>query len=465
MNRAFYKSNILGRGMRLGSAIFHRDLRREPRTAVRGEGVYLWDADGRRYIDASGGAAVSCLGHAHPAVTAAICAQVEQLEFVHSSFFTNAPAEALAARLIAGAPRGFENGRVMFLGSGSEAMEAALKLARQYHLERGEPARGTFIARNMSYHGNTLGALAVGGHAGRRATYAPLLMRAEFVSPCFAYRFREDGEDDGAYVARLAGELAERIETLGPETVAAFVAEPIVGATIGSVPPVAGYFRAMRAVCDRYGVLLIADEVMCGMGRTGSLFAIADEGVCPDIITIAKGLGAGYQPIGAVLASGRVVDAVAAGSGMLANGHTYMGHAVACAAAAAVLEVFERDALLGEVRRKGAVLEEMLRERFGDHPHVGDIRGRGLFWSIELVSDRTTKRPFAAAGGLAARLKASALEAGLVCYPSSGTADGVAGDHVLLAPPFTIAAAQLAEVCDILADTIAREIQPALAAA
>jgi adenosylmethionine-8-amino-7-oxononanoate aminotransferase len=444
----------------LQSAIFHRDLRRTPRTAVRGEGVYLWDDAGRRYIDASGGAAVSCLGHGHPAVVAAIRAQIGTLDFVHSSFFTNAPAEALAERLIAAAPPGFEQGRAMFLGSGSEAMEAALKLTRQYHLERGEPGRSIFIARNMSYHGNTLGALSVGGHAGRRATYAPLLMKAEFVSPCFAYRFRAADEDDAAYVARLANELAERIEWLGPDTVAAFVAEPIVGATIGSVPPVAGYFRAIRDVCDRYGVLLIADEVMCGMGRTGSLFAIAAEGVSPDIITIAKGLGAGYQPIGAVVASGRVVDAVWRGSGLLANGHTYMGHAVACAASLAVLDVFEDEQLMPAVRDKGVLLERLLRDRFGDHPYVGDIRGRGLFWSIELVADRRSKLPFDPSRRLAARIKDAALDAGLVCYPSGGTADGVAGDHVLLAPPFTITAEQLADVCDLLADTVAREVQP-----
>ncbi|WP_426955646.1 aspartate aminotransferase family protein [Muricoccus radiodurans] len=438
------------------SAILHRDLRKTPTLVARGEGIYLYDEAGKRYLDASGGAAVSCLGHSHPAVIAAIEAQLKTLPFSHTSFFTNAPAEELATRLVAAAPEGFGAGRVAFVGSGSEAMEAALKLARQHFVEKGETSRSRFIARRMSYHGNTLGALAIGGHAGRRAPYAPLLMDVTHVSPCFAYRFRTEGETDAAYVARLADELDATIRDLGPQNVAAFIAEPVVGATIGCVPPLPGYFAAMRAVCDRHGVLLIADEVMCGMGRTGHLFAIAEEGVAPDLITVAKGLGAGYQPIGAVMASERVVAPLVAGSGTLQHGHTYMSHAIACAGSLAVLKAVEEEQLLGAVRQRGAELEAALRARFGDHPHVGDIRGRGLFWALELVEDRATKRPFPKAAGLAARIKAQAQANGLICYPSAGTADGENGDHVLLAPPFIIAPDGITEIVDLLDATLSQ---------
>jgi adenosylmethionine-8-amino-7-oxononanoate aminotransferase len=435
------------------SALLHRNLRHVPPEVVRGEGCWLIDAEGRRYLDASGGAAVSCLGHGHPRVTAAIREQLDRVAYVHNSFFTNASAEELARRLVAAAPPGFGEGLALFVGSGSEAMEAALKLARQYHLERGEPGRARVVSRRMSYHGNTLGALAVGGHAGRRALYAPLLVDVPLISPCFAYRFRRDDETEEEYGRRTADELEAEIERLGAGTVAAFVAEPVVGATLGTVPPVPGYFRRIREICDRHGVLLIADEVMCGMGRCGSLFAIAEDGVAPDIITIAKGLGAGFQPIGAMLASGRVADALRAGSAMLQHGHTYMSHAVSCAGALAVLDVIEEEGLLDAVRRRGEALDAALREAFGAHPLVGDIRGRGLFRSLEIVADRATKAPFPPGLKLAARIKAEAQSRGLICYPSSGTADGLAGDHVLLAPPFTVTEEEIATLVALLRET------------
>jgi adenosylmethionine-8-amino-7-oxononanoate aminotransferase len=436
------------------SALLHRNLHSVPPSVVRGEGCWLIDTEGRCYLDASGGAAVSCLGHGHPRVTEAIRAQLDRVAYVHSSFFTNQPAEALARRLIAQVPPGFGDGVVSFIGSGSEAMEAALKLARQYHVERGEPERGRIISRRMSYHGNTLGALAAGGHAGRRALYAPLLIETSQIAPCFPYRFQRDDESEAEYGRRVADELEAEITRLGPETVAAFVVEPVAGATIGTVPPVSGYFRRIREICDRHGVLFIADEVMCGMGRCGSLFAIAEEGVSPDIITVAKGLGAGFQPIGAMLASGRVADALRQGSGTHQHGHTYMSHAVACAAALAVLDVIEEE-LPGVVRRSGALLEAALREAFGDHPLIGDIRGRGLFWTLEIVADRVSKAPFPAALNLAARIKAEAQARGLICYPSSGTADGTNGDHVLLAPPFIISEAEIASLTAMLRETFA----------
>jgi hypothetical protein len=439
------------------TSVLHRSLRGMPPVAVRGDGVYLVDGEGRRYLDASGGAAVSCLGHSHPRVIAAIRQQAERLSYAHTSFFSNDPAERLAQRLVALAPPGFGRGRVAFVGSGSEAMEVALKLARQYHVERGEPARSHFIARRMSYHGNTLGALAVGGHPQRRENYAPMLMPATHVARCFAYRDRRGDESEAGYGARVADELDAAILATGPERVAAFVAEPVVGATLGCVPAVDGYFARIREICDRHGVLFIADEVMCGMGRTGTAFAIAQEGVCPDIVTLGKGLGAGYVPIGATMASERVAQALQQGSGVLANGHTYMSHPLACAASLAVLEAIEHDRLLDNVRAMGARLRNALGQRFADHPNVGDIRGRGLFVALELVADRASKSPFDRQRRVAESIKSVAQADGLLCYPGAGTADGARGDHILLAPPYIVEASQVDEMVGKL-DAAVRDV-------
>ena len=447
------------------SAILHRNLRSAPPLAVSGSGVHLVDADGRRYLDASGGAAVSCLGHGHPRIIEAIKSQLGKLEYAHTSFFTNGPSEQLAQMLVDRAPAGFGHGRVAFLGSGSEAMEAAMKLARQYFVEIGEPDRVRFISRRMSYHGNTLGALAVGGHAGRRAIYQPILIETSQIAPCYAYRNQRDDETAQTYGMRAADELDAEIRRLGPETVAAFVAEPIVGATLGSVPPAPGYLARIREICDRHGVLFIADEVMCGMGRAGAMFVTGQENVRPDIITIAKGLGAGYQPIAATMASERVAGAIEAGSGLLANGHTYMSHAVACAASIAVIETIEDEGLLGNVGRMGQLLSRQLGEAFGQHPHVGDIRGRGLFQSLELVADRETKQPFAAKNQLSATIKRTAQDLGLICYPSGGTADGVDGDHILLAPPFIIDESHVEEIVEKLGLVLASTLSPSRIAA
>jgi adenosylmethionine-8-amino-7-oxononanoate aminotransferase len=446
------------------SAVLHRDLRHVPPMAVAGEGSWIIDADGKRYLDASGGAAVSCLGHNHPRIIAAVRGQLSKLEYIHTSFFTNEPSEQLAQALIDRAPPGFGQGRVAFLGSGSEAIEAALKLARQYHVERGEPSRGRFISRRGSYHGNTLGALAVGGHAGRRKLYAPILIETSQIAPCYAYRDRREDETPEAYGLRVADELEAEIMRLGAETVAAFVLEPIGGATLGTVVPVPGYLARIREICDRHGVLLIADEVMCGMGRCGDWFVSAQEGIAPDIITVAKGLGAGFQPIAALLAGERVVRAIEQGSGLLAHGHTYMSHAVACAASLEVIRTIEDEGLLDAVRLRGDQLSRRLHEAFGQHPHIGDIRGRGLFQTLEIVADRGSKRPFDAGLQLAARIKATAKELGLICYPSAGTADGVNGDHVLLAPPFTVTEAELDQVVSTLGEAIGRCLAEADAA-
>lgn len=425
------------------SKILHRNLKQSlPRVQRVGKHDF-YDAKGNKYLDACGGAAVSCLGHNHATVIAAIQAQLKKGAYAHTSFFTNQPAENLAAYLVARAPKGFGDGRVMFLGSGSEAIEAALKLARQYHLERGETPRKEFIAREGSYHGNTLGALALGGHAGRRLPYEPMLMDVARIPACYAYRHQQAGESLEAYGIRAANYLEECILEKGPTHVAAFVAEPVSGATLGCVPPAPGYFSIIREICDRHGVLWIADEIMCGIGRTGSLFAIEQEGACPDILVLAKGLGAGYQPISAVMVSEKVVGAIEAGSGQLWNGHTYMCHAATCAGALAVLKEIECQGLLQQVRQKGAQLETMLKHEFQHHPHVGHIRGRGLFWALEFVKDKASKQPFPAEKQLAATLKQHLFECGLLTYPASGCMDGKLGDHLLLAPPFTVSEEEL----------------------
>lgn len=417
------------------SRVMHRSLRETPPKAVGGDGVFLIAEDGRRILDSSGGAAVSCLGHQHPRILAAIARQASTLAYAHTGFFSSAPAEDLAERLVGHEPGGL--GYVYFVSGGSEAIEASIKLARQYFIERGEPKRARFIARKQSYHGNTLGALSAGGNAWRREPYAPLLSPAfSHVTPAFAYHEKRDDESEAAFVARLAAELEAEFQRLGPENVAAFIAEPVVGATAGCVPAPEGYFKAVRDICNRHGALLILDEVMCGMGRTGTLHAWEQEGIAPDIQAIAKGLGGGYQPIGAMLASDRIVDTVRDGSGAFQHGHTYLAHPLACAAALEVQKTIAEENLLDQVKERGRQLEQRLTERFGNHRHVGDIRGRGLFWAIELVADRGTRQPFDPKLKLHQRIKSAAFAGGLACYPSGGTADGQRGDHVLLAPPY-----------------------------
>lgn len=438
------------------SHILHRSLGGAPAVAASGRGVFLVTEDGREVLDAAGGAAVSCLGHAHPAVVAAVQAQVAALDYAHTGSFSSRPAEELADLLVGHAPGGLTH--AVFVSSGSEACEAALKIARQYFLEIGQPERGCFIARRQSYHGNTLGALAAGGNMARREPFAPLLADCfSHVTPAFAYRYARPGENEAAFVARLAAELEAAFQRLGPGQVAGFLAETVGGATPGAVPPPAGYFRAVREVCDRHGALLILDEVMCGMGRTGTTHAWEQEGVSPDIEIVAKGLGGGVQPIAAVLVGGRIVDAIRAGSGVLRHGHTYMGHPVACAAALAVQRTIATEGLLDCVRARGAQLRAALEARFGAHPHVGDIRGRGLFLALELVAGRASRAPFAPELGLAGRVKRAALERGLACYPSSGTIDGVRGDHVLLAPPYIVTPEQI--------ETIVARLNAAITAA
>ncbi len=431
------------------SHIFPRHTKANLPIASHGQGCYLFDTDGNKYLDASGGAAVSCLGHAHPTVIAALHAQLDSLTYAHTSFFTSEPAERLARRLVDQAPAGLD--RVYLVSGGSEAVEAALKLARQYFTEIGQPQRRKIIARRQSYHGNTLGALAAGGNQWRRAQFDPLLIDTHHIAPCYAYRGQHADETEWDYGQRMANELEQKIIELGAENVMAFIAEPVVGATAGAVPPVDGYFKRIRDICDQYGVLLILDEVMCGMGRTGTLYACDQDGIAPDILCIAKGLGAGYQPIGAALCSAKIYGAIEQGSGFFQHGHTYLGHPMAAAAANAVLDVFFDQGVLDQVTPLGQDLQSRLEQAFGQHPHVGDIRGRGLFRGIEFVSDRDTKTPFDPALGLAGKLKKTAQANGLLCYPMAGTIDGRMGDHILLAPPFIM---QNDDMDDLLAKLV-----------
>lgn len=430
------------------SHILHRHSHSVLPMAARGDGAYIIDNKGGKYLDACGGAAVSNLGHNHPVVIEAIKQQLDQIPFVHSGFFANEPAESLASYLTSRAPAGLDS--AYFVSGGSEAVESALKLARQYFLEIGEPSRQQFIARRQSYHGNTLGALGVGGNQWRKKPFDPLMVNSHLISPCYAYRDQRADETSYEYGQRVANELEEKLLELGPETVAGFIAEPVVGATAGAVPAVDGYFKRIREICDQYGVLLILDEVMCGSGRTGTLFACEQEGVVPDMLTMAKGLGAGYQPIGATLIHERITRAIASGSGFFQHGHTYIGHPTVCAASLATLKVMEHDNLLDRVNHLNKRLVDALHHTFDSHPNVGDIRGRGLFLGIELVVDRATKAPLDPSLGTHKKIKAQAMQNGLMCYPGGGTIDGIHGDHILLAPPFILQDDQIDELVEKL---------------
>jgi adenosylmethionine-8-amino-7-oxononanoate aminotransferase len=420
-----------------------------PPVAIGGDGIYLHLADGTRVIDASGGAAVACLGHGNKRIAEAIGKQAAAMAYAHTGTFISQPAEDLADIILQDQPGGLTH--AWFCSSGSEGNEAALKLGRQYFMEIGQPQRTRFIARRQSYHGNTLGALAAGGNMMRRMLFEPILGHAfSLVSPCFTFRFKRDDESDAQYVDRLADELEREFQRVGPDNVIGFLAEPVVGATTGCVTAPQGYFKRVREICDRHGALLILDEVMCGMGRTGTMHAWEQEGITPDIQVIAKGLGSGYQPIGGLLIGGRIAQALHAGSGGFMHGQTYQAHPVACAAALEVQRIIREDNLLQNVRAMGARLETALTERFGNHRHVGEVRGRGLFWAIELVADRASKQVFHPALKLNERVKREALARGVATYPMGGTIDGTQGDHVIVAPPYIATAADIDTIVDRL---------------
>ncbi|MDC1296128.1 MAG: aspartate aminotransferase family protein [Alphaproteobacteria bacterium] len=434
------------------SNVFPRHSSYDLPNAVGGDGCYIIDEKGKRYLDASGGAAVSCLGHSDKTIQKAIIEQTEKLAFAHTSFFTSEPAELLANLLAKHSPEGLD--KVYFVSSGSEAVEASLKLARQYFVEIGKPEKHKVISRKQSYHGNTLGALAAGGNIWRRSFFEKLLVETSLISPCYPYRHQTQDETELEYGLRVANELEEEIINLGSENVMAFIAETVVGATAGALTPVSGYFKRVREICDKYDVLLILDEVMCGMGRTGSLFACDDEDVVPDILTVAKGLGAGYQPIGAMICQNFIYDAIANGSGFFQHGHTYLGHPVACAASLSVLNKLVNENFSSQVKEKGQYLQKNLELHLGQNQFVGDIRGRGLFRGIEIVKDRSTKEPFQKKLNIAGKIKKQALDIGLICYPMQGTVDGSKGDHILIAPPFIINESEINEISTKLKSTI-----------
>lgn len=437
------------------SYALHRSLLKNPPRAVRGEGSYLFDDTGKRYLDACGGAAVSCLGHSHPAIIEAIQKQVEQLPYAHTSFFTTEALEELAEMLVEGAPG---MGKVLLLSGGSETVEAALKLSRQYFLESGEPDRHLFIARRQSYHGNTLGALAVGGNEWRREPFRPLLVGGHHIAPCFEYRERAADETQEEYCDRVTLELEEKIIELGPENVAGFVAETVVGATAGAVVAVPGYFGRIREICDRYGIHLILDEVMCGTGRTGSMMAYQQEHITPDMVTMAKGLAAGYQPIGALLCTNKIIEVIRDNSGYFQHGHTFMGHATAVAASLATQKIIRSEGLLPNVVARGKTIRDGLRNALGEHPNVGDIRGRGMFIGVEFVVDKGSKESFDPASKIHRKIQKTAMEIGLLCYGMGGTVDGKRGDHILLAPPYNIDDVEEQELIEKFVDAVRQEL-------
>lgn len=421
--------------------LFHRDNNHASPVAVAGEGSFLFDTSGRRYLDASGGAAVSCLGHGNLRVANAMKAQIDRLSYAHTSFFTTDVAEALADQLV-GKSSG-KLARALFVSGGSEAVEAALKLARQFHVENGEASRHVVISRRQSYHGNTLGALSVSDNAKRQEIYKDYLFNVPKVSAAYCYRGQGPGESAEAYAARLAEEFESQVLRIGPSKISAFIAETVTGATLGAAPAPADYFVRISDICKKYGILLILDEVMCGMGRTGTLYAFENENVAPDIVCCAKGLGAGYQPIGAVMMSQRLADVLLSGSGLLRNGHTYMSHPVACAAALEVQKIIDEENLLENIAVQSKRLLGGLHQTFGQNPHVGDIRGRGFLIGLELVRDRESKQPFDPEIRLAGQVKSVAQDLGLICYPGSGTIDGDRGDHILIAPAYTMTADEI----------------------
>lgn len=437
------------------SQVFYRAPKHQYPAIVKAQGVYLYDEDGKEYLDASGGAAVSCLGHGNKYVIEAIKSQLDTVAYAHTAFFTNAPQEELARRLAA--RFNGDNAKVYFLSGGSEANETAIKLARQYWVARGRYQKSVIISRDQSYHGNTLAALSMSGNPSRKRTFKPMLHDWPKALPCHAYRYQRAGESTAQYSERCALSLEAEILKAGAENVAAFIAEPIVGATIGCVPATAGYFKKIREICDKYDILLILDEVMCGAGRSGSYFAFEQENILPDIVTLAKGLGGGYQPLAAVICQAYIHDHIVKQCGSFEHGHTYIGHAAACAAGLAVMDVIENENLLSKVQHTGKALMSHLKSSFQSHPNIGDIRGRGLFIALEFTLDKDHKKPPGIALDLPKKLKNSAMRNGLICYPGGGTADGINGAHILLAPPFIYEESHVSELIEKLQRIIAEQ--------
>lgn len=439
------------RGEAAGTAVLYREPSLRYPVAVKARGMYITDAAGRSWLDMSGGAAVSCLGHGHRRVIDAIHAQLDTLPFAHTAFFTNEPQERLAEALASRFPE--PGARAYFVSGGSEANEAALKIAWQYHAARGKRGKKIVISREHSYHGNTFGALSASGNSARRHASAAPLVDWPRIVPCYEYREREAGEPVDDFGRRAAAELERAILRSGAENVAAFICEPVVGSSLGVVPAVPGYLRHIRAICDRHDVLLIFDEIMAGCGRTGRYYAHEHDGVVPDIVTLAKGIGGGYLPLGAVVIRAGVAEEMQRTG--FAHGHTYIGHAAACAAGLAVLETIEQERLLERTAEMGERLHRAMHDAWRGHPRVGDIRGRGLFAGIELVADRDSRAGFQGRPKMAAELRAAAMARGLVCYPGTIEVDGATVPHVMLAPPMIVEDRHIEECIRILDDVFA----------
>ncbi|KAK2599957.1 hypothetical protein QQS21_005341 [Conoideocrella luteorostrata] len=433
--------------------LLHRSLANPPYMVESAQGINLHLSDGRTIIDACGGAAVSIIGHGNPEVQDAIARQARVASYVHTQSYTTPVAEELADFILEGTPYGLE--KALFVGSGSEAVEAALKLARQFHFERNEPQRIHFVSRKQSYHGATMGSMSVSYNLARKVPYQGFAYEhVSHVTPPYGYRYKVDGESDELFTERLLQEIEDEFLRVGPEKVIAFLAEPVIGATAACVVSPKGYLAGVRKICDKYGILLILDEVMCGTGRTGTFFAFEQEGVIPDIVTSAKGLGGGYATIAAIYVHGRVVDALRQGSQALNHGHTYQAHPISCAAALAVQKIVRRDGLVRRCQEMGDLLEKMLSKELSKCSSVGEVRGRGLFWGVEFVRDKKTKETFDPAVGFGAKVMQAAFRRGVAVYPGAGTVDGLRGDHVLLAPPYTVTEEELAVICAVLRDAV-----------
>ena len=430
------------------TSVFYRGVTATYPKAAHSEGMYIFDDQGKKYLDMSGGAAVSCVGHQHPHVTDALCRQIKTMSFAHTAFFTNAPQEQLAAALAA--KFGEADAKIYFTSGGSEANETAFKLAWQYWRAKGKPTKQKIISRIHSYHGNTYAALSISGNLPRRRVMGDILMDWPRIDPCYAYRHQRPGESAEEYGLRAANHLEDMIRQEGAETIAAFIAEPVVGASLGVVPAVVGYFKRIRALCDAHDILLISDEIMCGTGRTGTFFAHEQEDFLPDIVTLAKGIAGGYQPLAATLARSHIHETFVNSGKGFDHGHTYVGHASACAAGLAVLEVIDRENLLENVKLQGAYLQQALEDAFKDHPHIGDIRGRGLFRGLEIVADKVTKSPFPDEDNITKRLKQAAQKQGLICYPGGGSYQDNLGSHILLAPPYIVQPEHIEQAVDKL---------------
>ena len=437
-------------------ALLHRSLHQRPYKVKSARGIYLTLSTGRVVIDACGGAAVACIGHGNEEVLQAVHQQMRTgVSYLHSLTYTTDAAEDLAHHLIDGPQGGGRFGleRAYFVNSGSEAMDAALKLARQYFFELGQTERTRFVSRKQSYHGTTVGAMNVSSNLPRKVPYACFqLENVTWVTPAYAYQYSNwsQGETEEEFAERLVEELDQHFQELGPETVIAFLAEPLVGATSGCTPAPKGYFQGVRRVCDKYSILLILDEVMCGMGRTGTLFAFEQEGIVPDLMTTGKGLGGGYAPVAGVLVHKKIIDVLKKGTSSFNHGHTYQAHPVGCASTLAVQKILRRDRLVENCARMGKFLHALLIETFGQAKYVGDIRGRGLFWGLEFVQDRVQRKSFPAAVGFGIRFQAMAFELGVAVYPGAGTVDGTKGDHAILSPPYNVTEEQLKNIVEVL---------------